>query len=90
MDLTCLPINVQRRIALLLDQTPPAAPSPPASLDVGDPCGDQALEVPPGSSENNAGSHDIINARNIASELQQSRGGVVIQAAFGPDRLQAS
>lgn len=95
MNVAGLPINVQRRIALLLDQDTAAWATPSTSFSLPDPpVGDQAAPAIPYRCRPEAGNHDNVQTWNLpvhvlASQLHQQPTVVVKRAALGPSNLQA-
>ena len=95
MNLAGLPINVQRRIVLLLDQDSDARETSSTSVSLPvPPVVDQAAAIIPDNRRRKAGSHD--NSRPwkfpvqaLASQLHQQPAVVVNRAALGPSKLQA-
>ena len=95
MDVAGLPINVQRRIALLLDQDTAARATPSTSFSLPDPpVVDQAAPAVPYRIRPEAGNHDTIWTWNfplhaLALQLHQQPAVAVNRAALGPSKLQA-
>lgn len=91
MNLTGLPINVQRRIALLLHQDTDARAPLSLSVSVPDPPGfDQAPAASPRPDASNDGSVQPwkLSGHDLGLQLHQ-QAAVVVRAALGHDKLQA-
>ena len=96
MDLSGLPLNVQRRIVLLLDQdqAPDLPALPLTSSTLADPSGvDQSSAAPltvgaAGVRSNCAIEQWTLPVHDLPVQLQQSTAGVVFRDVFGPDKLQ--
>ena len=95
MDLASLPINVQRRISLLLAEKTDAQAPPVTPLSWPDPpVVDQAAAATPYRSQKEAGNHDNIQpwsfpVHALASQLHQQPVIAVNRAVLGPGKLQA-
>ena len=95
MNLAGLPINIQRRIALLIDEKTDTQATPSAPLSKPDrPVVDQAAAATPYGSRPEAGNNDDVQPWNfpvhaLVSQLHQQPAVVVKTAALGPSKLQA-